>query len=131
MCQLEIKYERVSNQYGFFVFSYHEPQHSSLVRLELLVLSNLGGTMDTHSAISSETTSKKKKSTASAGKRDHRHVISDLNSMLVELANGECLPLTCHSCATGQLSNRESSNRERTCCIVYGAGSLCAAGIAS
>ena len=87
--------------------------------------------MDTHCAISSDTTSKKKKITASTGKRDHRHVISNLNSMLVELADGERLPLTYHSCMIGQLSNRESSIRERTCYIVYGPGSLCTAGIAS
>jgi hypothetical protein len=46
------------------IFIYHEPQHSSLVRLELLVLSNPTGTMNTHCAKSSDTTSKKKKITA-------------------------------------------------------------------
>ena len=132
MCRLEIKNESVANQYGFsFVFSYHEPQHSSLVRLELLVLSNPVGTMDAHCAISSDTTNKKKKTTASAGKRDHRHVISNLNSMLVELADGEYYPLVYQFCTTSQLFNRESSYRERTCYIVYGPGSLCTAGIAS
>lgn len=131
MYRLEIKNELVPNQYGFsFVFSYHEPQDSSLVRLELLVLSNLAGTIDTRCAISSET-SKKKRITASTGKRDHRHVISNLNSMLMELAEGECHPLIYHFCTTGQLFNRESSNRERACYIVYGLGSLCTAGIAS
>ena len=79
-----------------FALSYYEPQHSSLVRLELLVLSNLAGKMDTHCAISSDTTSKKKRITASAGKRDHRHVISNLNSMLVELADGECAVVIYH-----------------------------------
>jgi hypothetical protein len=132
MCRLEIKNELVPNQYGFsFVLSHYEPQHSSLVRLELLVLSNLSGKTDTHCAISSDTTSKKKRITASTGKRDHRHAISNLNSMLVELADGECHPLIYHFCTTGQLSNRESSNRERACYIIYGPGSLCTAGIAS
>lgn len=65
MCRLEIKNELVPNQYGFsFDFFNHELQHSSLVRLELLVLSNPTGTMDTHYAKSSDTTSKKKKITA-------------------------------------------------------------------
>ena len=54
--------------------------------------------MDAHCAISSDTTSKKKKITASTGKRDHRHVISNLNSMLVKLADGECHPLIYHFC---------------------------------
>ena len=103
MCRLEIKNELIPNQYGFSVFSYHEPQHSSLVRLELLVLSNLSGTMDTHCAISSDTTSKKKRTTATTGKRDHRHVISNLNSMLVELADGECYPPIYHFCTIGHL----------------------------
>ena len=90
MCRLEIKNELVSKQYGLsFVFSYHEPQHSSLVRLELLVLSNLAGTTNTHCVISSDTTSKKKRITASTGKQNRRHVISNLNSMFVELADGE------------------------------------------
>ena len=73
-------------------FSYHESQNFSLVRLGLLVLSNQGGTMDMHCAISSDTAGKKKRITASTGKRDHRHVISNLNSMVVELADGECIP---------------------------------------
>lgn len=135
MCRLESKNGLVPNQYGFsfeILYYYYEPRHSSLVRLELLILSNLAGTMDRHCAISSDTTSKKKKITASTGKRDHRHVISSLNSMLVELADGECHPLIYHFFTTSQLSNnRESSNRERACYIVYGPGSLCTVGIAS
>ena len=105
MCRLEIKNEHLSNQYDLsFVFFYHERQHFFLVRLELLFLSNLGGTMDTYCAISSDTASKKRRITASTGRRDHRHVISNLNSMLVELADGECLSQTYHSCTIGQLS---------------------------
>jgi hypothetical protein len=120
MCRPEIKNELVPNQYGYsFVVPCHEPQFSFLVRLELLVLSNTGalgdpeaGTTNTHCDMSCDPTDKQK-ITASTGKRNDRHVVSNLNSMLVKLADSACHPLTYHWLRDrGQLLNRESSNRE-------------------
>lgn len=77
---------------------------SVLIRLELLVFSNtpalgdLTRTTDTHCAVYSDPTSKKKRIAVGTGKRerDDHYVVTNLNSMLAGLADGMYLLLIHH-----------------------------------
>lgn len=77
---------------------------SILIRLELLVFSNtaalgdLARTTDTHCAVYSDPTIKKKRVATGTGKRerDDHYVVSNLNSMLAGLADGVYLLLIRH-----------------------------------
>jgi hypothetical protein len=81
-------------------------------------LSNPAGTTDTHCAISSDPTNKKKRITSSTGKRDDRHVISNLNSILAELADGVS-PADPHVYATDVNSPTENHSTGRETATLF------------